>query len=254
MPASLTEERRGAVLVLTINRPEVRNALNREIAVALAAALDTLDADPELRVGILTGAAGNFSSGMDLKAFGEDQIPEIEGRGFAGFTEAPPRKPLIAAVEGFALAGGFEVALACDMIVASRESAFGLPEVQRALIASGGGLIRLPHRIPQNIAVELALTGNRISGERAAELGIVNRLVDPGSALDAALELADQIASYSPLGVVAAKRVMRLADELPESEVWLRQKEVDAEIVASADAKEGAAAFVEKRDPVWKGR
>jgi enoyl-CoA hydratase len=254
MPESLIEERRGAVLVLTLNRPQVRNALNHEVAVALAAAMDTLDADEGLRVGILTGAEGNFCSGMDLKAFGEGQIPEIEGRGFAGFTQAPPKKPLIAAVEGFALAGGFEVALACDMIVASRESAFGLPEVQRALIASGGGLVRLPHRIPRNVAVELALTGDRIDGARAAELGIVNRLVEPGEALTAAVALATQIASYSPLGVVAAKRILSLADELPESEIWKRQAEADLEIVDSEDAKEGAAAFVEKRDPVWKGR
>jgi enoyl-CoA hydratase len=254
MPESLIVERQGAVLVLTLNRPERRNAMNRELAEGLAAAMDTLDGDDDLRVGILTGAEGNFCSGMDLKAFGEGQIPEIEGRGFAGFTQAPPRKPLIAAVEGFALAGGFEIALACDMIVAARDSAFGLPEVQRALIASGGGLIRLPLRIPRNVAVELALTGDRIDGPRGYELGIVNHLVEPGHALSAARELAARIASYSPLGVVAAKRIMALADELPESEVWVRQAEADAEIVASEDAAEGAAAFVEKRDPVWKGR
>lgn len=254
MPEGLSEERRGAVLVLTLNRPQVRNAINLKLAEGLAAAMDVLDGDDGLRVGVLTGAGGNFCSGMDLKAFGEREVPIIEGRGFAGLAQAPPRKPLLAAVEGYALAGGFDVALACDLIVASRESVFGLPEVKRAQLATGGGLIRLPRRIPRNVAMELALTGGRLDGERAAQLGLVNRVVDAGVVLDGALELAEEIASYSPLAVTAAKRVLGFADELPESEAWRQQADVGEMIIASADAREGALAFVEKREPVWKGR
>ena len=254
MPDVLSQSRHGDVLVMTINRPEKRNALNYEVSVELAAAMDTLDSDPDLRVGILTGAGGSFSAGMDLKAFGEGQLPMIDGRGLAGFVEAPPKKPLIAAVEGFALAGGFEVALACDIIVASRTASFGLPEAKRSLLAAGGGLIRLPLRIPPNIAKELAMTGASIDGEQAARLGVVNRLADPGGALEAALTLAGEIAANGPLGVTAAKAVIDLTSEHPESEVWKLQIPINDAVAGSEDAKEGAAAFVEKREPVWTGR
>ncbi len=253
MSDSLQVERREHVLVLTISRPEVRNALDDEVSRLLADALDRLDSDPELRVGVLTGAGGVFSSGMDLKAFGEGRLPVVPGRGLAGFTEAPPRKPLIAAVEGYALAGGFEVVLACDLVVASREARFGLPEVQRGLIASGGGLIRLPRRIPYALAAELALTGTMIDAPRAAALGLVNRVVEPTTALDAAAALAAEIAANAPLAAAAAKQVLGFAGEGSEAGAWHRQVAVTAAVSSSADAQEGARAFVEKRDPVWRG-
>lgn len=249
----LLTERRGAVLQLTINRPHVRNALDRRVSEEIATALDALDADSHLRAAVLTGAGGHFSSGMDLKAFGQGEIPVVEGRGLAGFAQAPPRKPLIAAVEGYALAGGFEVALACDLIVASREAVFGLPEVKRGLLAAGGGLIRLSRRIPYNVAMELGIVGDPIGAPRAAELGIVNRLTEPGEALAGALALAGQIAQNGPLAVAAAKDVLAFSADVAEAEAWERQRPVNARIADSADAREGALAFVEKRAPVWTG-
>ncbi len=249
----LLVERRGAVLQLVINRPQVRNALDRRVSERIAAALDELDDTPELRVAVLTGAGGNFSSGMDLKAFGHGEIPVVEGRGLAGFAQAPPRKLLIAAVEGYALAGGFEVALACDLIVAARDAVFGLPEVKRGLLAAGGGLIRLSRRIPYNMAMELGVLGDPIGASRAADLGIVNRLTEPGEALAGALALAEQIAANGPLGVAAAKEVITLSADVPEAEAWQRQAPINARIAESQDAKEGALAFVEKRAPVWSG-
>ncbi len=191
-------ERRDAVLLITINRPTARNALNLAVAEGIAAAVDSLDTDPELAVGVLTGAAGNFSSGMDLKAFATGETPMLPGRGLCGIAEQAPAKPLIAAVEGYALAGGFEVALACDLTVASREAVFGLPEVRRGLLAAGGGLVRLPRVLPPRIAAELILTGDFFSAERMAEHGVVSRLTEPGRAVDAALELAAKIAANAP--------------------------------------------------------
>lgn len=246
-------ERRGAVLVMTIDRPAQRNAVNRAVSLALAAALDRLDANPELRVGIVTGAGGNFCSGMDLKAFVAGERPEIEGRGLAGLTETPPVKPLIAAVEGFALAGGFEIALACDLIVAAEGAAFGLPEAIRGLVAGSGGLIRLRERMPPNVALEYALTGARMTAADAHRWGLVNRLTPTGGALAAAIALAEEIASNAPLSVAASKRIMAESPGWPLAERWERQRGLVDAVVCSADAQEGARAFTEKRRPVWRG-
>jgi enoyl-CoA hydratase len=252
-PAVLTE-RRDNVLVITLNRPEARNAVNLPLAEGLAAALDELDADDGLSVGVLTGAGGFFCAGMDLKAFVAGERPYAEGRGFAGIVEQPADKPLIAAVEGFAVAGGLEVALACDLIVAARGARLGIPEVKRSLVAAGGALLRLPKALPRTIAMELALTGEPISAERGHELGLVNRLADPGGALDCALELAGLIAANGPLALAATKRVMRYSVDWPEREFFSRQREIIDPVFSSEDAREGASAFAERRDPVWRGR
>jgi len=249
---SVMVERRGAVLVMTIDRPAQRNAVNRAVSLALAKALDTLDADPTLRVGIVTGAGGNFCSGMDLKAFVDGERPELEGRGFAGVTEKPPEKPLIAAVEGYALAGGCELALACDLIVAGDTAMFGLPEVSRGLVAGSGGLVRLRERIPPAIALEYALTGARMGAATAHRWGLVNRLAPPGSALEAALALANEIAANAPLSVIASKRIMAAAPDWPLDQRWDLQRDMVETVLASADAQEGARAFAEKRAPVWR--
>jgi enoyl-CoA hydratase len=250
MSAAVRAEAEGDVLVVTIARPEARNAVNLAVAEGIAAALDRLDAEDDLRAGVLTGDGGTFCAGMDLKAFVAGERSHVEGRGFAGIVQGPPRKPLIAAVEGWALAGGFEVALACDLIVAARDARFGIPEVKRGLVAAGGALIRLPRRIPYHLAMELALTGDPISAERAADLGIVSRLTEPGEALAAALELARTIAANGPLAVDATKRLL-VADE---GDAWERQAEIVAPVFASEDAREGSVAFAEKRPPVWRGR
>src|SRR3954464_7240907 len=191
-------ERRDGVLLITLNRPDARNAVNGAIAQGIADALEALDADDELRIGVLTGAGKGFSSGMDLKAFVKGERPYVGDRGFAGITMRASDKPLIAAIEGFAVAGGFEIALACDLIVASRGARLGIPEVKRSLGAAGGAVLRLPQRLPYGVAMELALTGDPIDAERAHELGVVNRLAEPGGAVDAALELATKIAPNAP--------------------------------------------------------
>lgn len=246
-------ERRNAVLVMTINRPAQRNAVNRAVSLALATALDMLDAEPALRVGIVAGAGGNFCAGMDLKAFVDGERPELEGRGFAGVTETPPAKPLIAAVEGYALAGGCELALACDLIVAGDGAMFGLPEVSRGLVAGSGGLVRLRERIPPAIALEYALTGARMDAATAHRWGLVNRIAPTGAALDAALTLADAIAANAPLSVMASKAIMGASPDWPLDERWELQRERVETVLASADAQEGARAFAEKRAPVWRG-
>ena len=254
MPAAVLTERRGPVLVITLNRPEARNAVNAELAHGVAAALDELDGERELSVGVLTGAGKGFCAGMDLKAFVQGESPHVDGRGFAGIAQQPPRKPLIAAIEGFAVAGGLEVALACDLIVAAKGAKLGIPEVKRSLVAAAGALLRLPRRIPYHAAMELALTGDPISAERGAELGLVNRVTEAGGALDGALELADAVARNAPLALEASKRILIESPGWSQDEAWQRQGEISGPVFVSEDAREGATAFAEKRDPVWKGK
>ena len=248
--AVLTSAEDG-VLVITLNRPEARNAANKALAEGVAAAIDELESNDDLRVGILTGAGGTFCSGMDLKAFVSGETPSIEGRGFAGLTEYMVAKPLIAAVEGYALAGGFELAISCDLIVAADDSKFGIPEVKRGLAAAAGGLVKLPKQIPSRIAMELALTGDFVSSERAAEMGLINRVVPAGSALDAARELAQTICANGPLAVRISKQVIAESGDWSSEEMWQKQQEVVMPIFTSEDAVEGATAFAEKRAPNW---
>ncbi|MBL8339449.1 MAG: crotonase/enoyl-CoA hydratase family protein [Rhodoferax sp.] len=251
-PVRLTRE--GAVLVITIDRPQARNALDRAASEAVATAMDQLDGDASLTLGILTGAGGHFCSGMDLKAFLRGERVELPGRGLAGMIETPPRKPVIAAVEGYALAGGCEIALACDLIVAAEDAQFGIPEVRRGLVAGSGGLIRLPQRIPRQIAMEYALTGALMPASEARQWGLVNRLTPPGQALEGARALARTIAANGPLAVQLSKQVIAQAPAWPAEEIWPRQRAVLEQIIASQDAREGALAFSEKRAPVWSGR
>jgi enoyl-CoA hydratase/carnithine racemase len=248
-------ERQDGVLLVTINRPHRRNAIDLDTALIIEAAMDELDDDGDLRVGIITGAGGSFCAGMDLKAFAATgQKARTPKRGPFGITNLPPRKPLIAAVEGHAIGGGFEIALACDLIVAGESVRFGVPEVSRGLTAAGGGLVRLPNRIPYHLAMEAVLTAQPITAVRAHELGLVNRLVADGGALDAARQLATQVAAQAPLAVAASKQVINAFRDWPTSEVFARQAEILDPVQNSADAKEGATAFAEKRAPVWQGR
>jgi enoyl-CoA hydratase len=247
-------ERRDGVLIVTLNRPDARNAVNQAVAQGIADALDALDADDDLQVGVLTGAGKGFSAGMDLRAFVKGERPYVGDRGFAGITQRAARKPLIAAVEGFAVAGGFEIVLSCDLVVASKGTRFGIPEVKRGLIAGAGGLLRIPRRLPYGIAMELALTGDLMPAERGYELGLINRLTEPGEALGGALELASAITPNGPLALVASKDILRQVRDWTEEEFWEKQAPTVDEIFSSEDAKEGATAFAEKREPNWQGR
>jgi enoyl-CoA hydratase len=247
-------ERRDGVLIVTLNRPDARNAVNSAVAQGIADALDTLDGDDELQVGVLTGAGKGFCSGMDLRAFVQGERPYVDDRGFAGITERAASKPLIAAVEGFAVAGGFEIALSCDLIVASKGARFGIPEVKRGLIAGAGGLLRIPQRVPYGIAMEMALTGDLVLAERGHELGFVNRLTEPGGAVDGALELAAAVKVNGPLALRITKEILQAVPDWTQEEFWERQKPYVDEIFASEDAREGATAFAEKRELNWKGR
>jgi len=250
----LLQRREGDVLVLTLNRPGSRNAINLALAHAIAAAMEAFDGSDELRVAVLTGAGKSFCSGMDLKGFSEGESPFLPERGFAGLTQRPPAKPLIAAVEGFAVAGGCEIALACDLIVAAEDARFGLPEVKRGLIASAGGLLRMPQRIPYQLAMEMALTGESLGAESAKRHGLVNRVVPVGQALATALELARAVAANAPLAVMASKEIVQKSRDWPENRMFELQAPLARRIGGSADALEGARAFVEKRAPRWTGR
>jgi len=246
-------EARGPVLVITINRPEARNSMNKAAAEAMGAALDRLDAEPDLSVGVITGTGKGFSAGMDLKGFAAGEFPIAGDRGFAGIAQRSARKPLIAAVEGFALAGGLEIALACDVIVASREAKLGIPEVGVGLFAGAGALLRLPRRVGQGQAALLALTGKPISGEEGHKIGLVDRVVEPGTALDEALALAQTIATNAPLALAASKAVLVGGFTKPDAEFWEWQQQFFSEVFSSKDALEGARAFAEKRPPNWQG-
>ncbi|MFZ0712603.1 crotonase/enoyl-CoA hydratase family protein [Mycobacterium sp.] len=244
----------GGIAVITINRPEVRNAINGATARAIAAAVDEVDRRDDIAVAIITGAGGNFCSGMDLRGFLDGDRPSIEGRGFAGLVLAPPKKPLLAAVEGYALAGGCEIALACDLIIASETATFGLPEPKRGLVPTGGGALKLHQRLPYHIAMELLLTGDMITAERAHHFGLVNELASPGTALDAARSVAARLAANAPLALEAIKQIVRQSPDWPLELADRNQRELSDHVFRSADAREGARAFAEKRAPVWTRR
>jgi enoyl-CoA hydratase len=248
MPEVLCEVR-GRLLVITLNRPAVINAIDTALMTELWAAIDQLDSSAALAAGVLTGGTDAFCSGMDLKAFAQVGLPA----GLHDFLARGSRKPLIAAVEGVAFAGGFELALTCDVLVASTTARFAIPEVKVGLFAGGGGLIRLPRRIPYGRAMELALTGDQMDGEEAYRLGLVNRLTGPGGALDAAVSIGERIAAAAPLSVQASRDLMRQAHTSTEEDFWELQRPLIRTVFRSEDAKEGPRAFAEKRPPAWTG-
>lgn len=251
MPVHFTID--DGVAVITIDRPAFRNAIDRETALAMEEAIKRIDREKDIRVGVITGADGNFCAGMDLKAFLRGEVMRLPGTGFAGVTQAYCSKPLIAAIEGYALAGGFEIALACDMIVAAEGAQFGLTETKRGLVANAGGLVRLPRQLPIKIANELVLVGDLHPALRLAAYGLVNQLAPNGKALEQALCLARKIAANGPLAVAVSRQVMAESLEWPTEELFDRQNAITAAVFASVDAKEGALAFSEKRPPVWCG-
>jgi len=250
MANEILTETRGRVRLITLNRPEAKNSVNTALGQALVAAIQELDEDAGLTAGVLTGADGGFSAGMDLKAFAKEGPP----KGFNEFLQNGSQKPLIAAVEGFALAGGLEIALTCDLMVAAKGVKLGIPEVNKGLFAAGGALFRLPNRVPYGLAMEMALTSDPISAEQAHEIGLVTRLAEPGKAADVALELAERIAKNAPLSVSASKQIIRQTRGMTEEESWAFQGPLLGKVFTSEDAKEGPRAFAEKREPKWSGR
>ena len=241
------------VMTMTMNRPQAKNAMNKSMAEAISAAIDSFEADNDIRVAILTGNGGTFCSGMDLKGFLAGETPTVKGRCFGGITQYSPSKPLIAAAEGYALAGGFELVLACDLVVATETTKFGIPEVKRSLVAGAGGVFRLPQQIPPRIAMEMALTGDHYTAQRMLEVGLINEVVPTGQALEGAKELAARIACNGPLATAATKKIMQEYKTWPHDEIWQRQQAIMDPVFTSKDAREGATAFAEKRAPVWKG-
>lgn len=249
-------EQRGNVAVLTINRPEARNAVNGAVASGMEEAIDRLEADDSLWVGIVTGTGPVFSAGADLKAIAEGTAAQMQTKkgGFAGIVRRERTKPIIAAVNGPAYAGGCEIVLSCDLVVASTEAKFGIPEVKRSLVAAAGGLFRLPRAIPKNIAMELALTGDPIDAQRAYEVGLVNRLAEPAQLLDVAMALAEQITANAPLAVRASRQIVLDGMLAADDDAWRITNEAFAAVASSEDFAEGPRAFIEKRPPQWKGR
>lgn len=252
----LTVEITGHVAVLTLDRPQARNAISPEVTIALDAAMEQVEADDEVWVSILTGAGPTFCAGADLKTIAAGRAAELgtERGGFAGFVRWPRTKPMIAAVQGFALAGGTELVLACDLVVASPDSAFGLPEVTRGIFAAAGGVFRLPRAIPPALARELILTGDRLPAADAHRLGMVNRLVEPDEVLPTARALAERICRNAPIAVRESLAIARRALEIDDDEGWRLTAEARQRVNASEDAKEGPRAFAEKREPRWTGR
>ncbi|MBY4213353.1 crotonase/enoyl-CoA hydratase family protein [Rhodococcus fascians] len=242
------------VWVITINRPASRNAVNDAVARDMASALDEFDGTATARVAVLTGAGAGFSAGLDLKAFLDGELGEDKTRGFAGIAKKSPSKPIIAAIEGFALAGGFEIALACDLIVAATDARIALPEVKRGLVADGGSLLRLPRRIPYHIAMEIALTGSEIGVERLHRIGLVNVACEPGTAVESATALANSIVRNAPLAVAATKEIVQKSPQWTTEEAWDAQDAIARPVWESEDAEEGARAFAERRDPVFGAR
>ena len=250
---TLERERRGKVEILRLNRPEARNAINPETSREIQAALDDVEADRDVWCVILTGAGPVFCAGADLKVVAAGRGTEImlERGGFAGLVEREVSKPIIAAINGPALAGGFEIALACDFVVAADDSVFGLPEVQRGLLAAAGGPVRLAQRVPLAVALEITVLGEPITAARALELGLVNRVVPAAEVLDAALAMAERIIANSPAAVRGARELVRGAGDATDAEAWALSKRIMREVGASPDGIEGATAFVEKRAPNW---
>lgn len=257
MPQDIVSyEPHGHAAVLTIRRPEARNAVNADVAAGMEAAIDRLEADPEVWVGVVTGEGPVFSAGADLKAIAAGQAAALstERGGFGGITRRERTKPIVAAVDGPALAGGCEIALACDLIVASGAASFGLPEVKRSLVAAAGGLFRLPRALPPKVAMEVVLTGDPIPAERAHALGMVNVLVEPGRALQGALALAERVTANAPLAVRESRKVVLAAATADDDELWRMSRDGMAALQSTQDFAEGPRAFIEKRPPVWTGR